>query len=157
MVLSNLDVKVTQPDTHSEHCFPAPFLQNSARIGYATERAFFISAAVDWLCQHPVKGSNNQYDCGRNIVSKHACKHVKLWVKKERKKEEEFHLDSNNSAFICADISNTGGYKRNTYYNCSCLLQTSCHLSTNEKLSPSRQFFKTYGEIIMAVVGGRMS
>ena len=36
-----------------------------------------------------------------------------------------------------------GGYKRNAWH--SCLLQTCCHLSTNEILSVSCQFFETYG------------
>ena len=34
------------------------------------------------------------------------------WVKKE-KKEKKSRLDSDDSDFICANVSNVGGYKRN--------------------------------------------
>ena len=66
-----------------------------------------------------------------------------------KKKEEEFRLDSNDFGFIkfCAGISNISGYKRNAWYNLSCLLQGYFHLSTNEKLFVSWQFFQTYGVI----------
>ena len=40
-----------------------------------------------------------------------------------------------------------GGYKRTAWQNLNCLLQTCCHLSTNQKLSVSWQFFDTYGVI----------
>ena len=45
--------------------------------------------------------------------------------------------DSNDCVFTCAGVSNVGPYKRNAFYNLSYLLQTYCHLSTNEKLSIS--------------------
>ena len=44
-------------------------------------------------------------------------------------------------------MSNVGSYKRNAWYNLGCLLQAYDHLSTNKKLSISRQFFQTYGVI----------
>ena len=50
-----------------------------------------------------------------------------------RLKKKEFRLIWNDLGFICAGVSNVGGYKRNTWYNSSCLLQTYSHLSINEK------------------------
>ena len=63
---------------------------------------------------------------------------------KQTNKQTKFLLDSNDFGFTCAGVSNVGGYKRNVWYNPSCLLHT-CSLSTNEKLSVSWQFFETYG------------
>ena len=61
--------------------------------------------------------------------------------KKEKKKKErkEFRLNSDDFGFICAGVSNvavikeTPNIKKRLIYNLSCLLQTYCHLSTNEK------------------------
>ena len=54
--------------------------------------------------------------------------------------KKKFCLDSNGFGFICAGISNVGGYKRNAWYKLSCLLQIYCHL-----MSVSWQFLETYG------------
>ena len=43
--------------------------------------------------------------------------------------------DSNDLGSVCSGISNVGGYKRNAWYNLTCLLQTCCHLRSKEKLS----------------------
>ena len=42
-----------------------------------------------------------------------------------KKKKKKFYLDSHDIGFICAGISNVGGYKSNAWYNLSCTLQTS--------------------------------
>ena len=64
------------------------------------------------------------------------------WVKKKRKKEtKKFRLDSNDFSFISAGVSNVLSYKRNIWYNLSCLLQTYCRLSIIEKLFVSWQVF----------------
>ena len=60
----------------------------------------------------------------------------------------EFHLDWNDFGFICDGLSNVGGYKRNAWFSWSCLLQTYCYLSINEKLSVCRQFWENYGVTI---------
>ena len=48
---------------------------------------------------------------------------------------------------MCDGISSVDSYKtkRNTKYNLSCLLQTYCYLSINEKVSFSQQILQTYG------------
>ena len=46
-----------------------------------------------------------------------------LSLKKKRKWEKnELRLESNDFGFICAGVSNMGGYKRNAWYNLSYLL-----------------------------------
>ena len=58
------------------------------------------------------------------------------WVKKKKSVPSQL----NEFGFICAGISSVGGYKRNAWYNLTCLLQTYSHLSTNKKLSFSWVF-----------------
>ena len=47
--------------------------------------------------------------------------------------------------FSSAGLSNLGGYRRNAWYNLSCLLESYLHLNTNEKLSVSWQVVETCG------------
>ena len=56
-------------------------------------------------------------------------------------------MDSDDFGFIFAGASKVVSYKRNVWYNLSCLLQTYCRLSIIEKLFVSWQFFETYGVI----------
>ena len=56
-----------------------------------------------------------EYDCGSSLAPKHARKHQAHPLKKE------FRLDSNNSGFIWAGVSNVVSYKTNVWYNLSCL------------------------------------
>ena len=37
------------------------------------------------------------------------------------------------TGFICAGVSSVGGYKRNAWYNLSCLLLSYCDSSAEEK------------------------
>ena len=95
---------------------------NSARIGYTTERALFISAQLSTdAVSAPLKGLGIDKTVAATIVSNHTCKHVPPpWVPKK----EEFHLDSNYFGLICAGVSNLGSYKRSTWYHFICQLQT---------------------------------
>ena len=71
------------------------------------------------LCQRPPKGLGRyQYDSGSNIASKYTRKHeVRLprLKKKKKKKKKKKNLVSIQTifGFICAGVSNVGGYKRN--------------------------------------------
>ena len=58
-----------------------------------------------------------------------------------------FRLDSNDFGFIFAGVSNVVSYRRNVWYNLSCVLQIYCRLSITEKLFVSWQFLETYGVI----------
>ena len=99
----------------------------------------------------PSKKLGYWYDSGSNTASKHTRKHedtslylslISTWGK-----NNEFCLNSNEFGFISDSVSNVGSYKRNTWCNLSCPLQTYCHLITNEKLYASWQFSETYGII----------
>ena len=64
---------------------------------------------------------------------------IRLW-KHTRKLEthppqgkKKFLLNSNDFVFICDSVSNMVSYKRNVWYNLSCLLQTYCCLSIIKK------------------------
>ena len=55
-----------------------------------------------------------------------------------KKKKKKFHLDPKDFGCICTGANSMGSYKRDSrslYF--TCLLQTYCHLSTNEKVSIS--------------------
>ena len=121
------------------------FLQ-TAWTAYATEGTLCISAQLyHRRGQRPPKGSGTN-KTGSNIAPKLPRKHETHppWVKwKERKKKKTFRLDSNDFSFISAGVSNVLSYKRNVWYNLSCLLQTYCRLSIIEKLFVSWQFFET--------------
>ena len=80
------------------------------------------------------------YDCGSSLAPKHPREHE---THSFRVKKEKFRLDWNDSGFICAGVSDVVSYKRNVWYNLSCLLQTYCRLSIMEKLFVS----ETYGVI----------
>ena len=67
-------------------------------------------------------------------MPKHAREQEAHPPRDKNKTKKEFRLDSNKIGFICAGVSNVGGYKRNDWYNPSCQLQTYCHLSKKEKL-----------------------
>ena len=99
----------------------------------------YLRTAVHRRCQRPPKGLGTAEDCGSNIASKHAHKHEA----RPPQVQNEFRPDSNDFDFICAGVSNVGGYQRNARYNLSSLLHTYCHLNTNEKLSVSWQVFET--------------
>ena len=127
----------------SEHRFPAP----SSILCHNWRDTLYLSTdavcalrkvwVLTWLWK-------------QHIASKHARKHEARPPRIKRKKEREKKKgvpSSNDFAFIYAGVSNVGSYKGNAWYNPSCLLQTYCHLSTNEKLSVSWQFFETYGVI----------
>ena len=63
---------------------------------------------------------------------------------------KKFRHDSNFFGFIRAGVSDVVSYKRNVWYNLSCLLQTYCRLSiiknkTKQKRFVSWQFFETHG------------
>ena len=102
--------------------------------------SFYFCAAVHWRCQHPPEGLGTN-KTGSNVGLKHLPKHEECppWVRKE------FYLKSNDFGLSCADVSDMGSYKTNTWYNLICLLQPSCHLITNEKLSVSWQISETCG------------
>ena len=76
---------------------------NSARIGYATERALFLSArlATDAVSALRKVWVNNK-DCGSSTASKHARKHE---ARPPRGKKKEFRLESNDFGFKCAGVS----------------------------------------------------
>ena len=70
----------------------------------------------------PPKGLSTD-KTGSNVASKYAHKHE---AQPPRVKKNQCHLDSNNFGCICAGVNNVGSYKRNVWYNLSCLLQTNC-------------------------------
>ena len=49
---------------------------------------------------------------------------------------------SNDIGFICAGVHNVGCYKRNAWYNFSCLLQNYCHLNTKENCLLADSFWR---------------
>ena len=74
----------------------------SARIGNATDGALYF-------CTDTVSALGKAWllkDCGSNIASNHPRKH--RHIRPELK--NEFCLDSNDFGFICAGVSNVGGY-----------------------------------------------
>ena len=100
---------------------------NSARIGYATEGAPFISAQLSTDAVSGLRKLGQKQDCGSNIASKHTRKHEarpslvkkkkrkkrggkerkkeRKKKKKKKKKEEEeekthFRLDSNDTGLL---------------------------------------------------------
>ena len=79
---------------------------NSARIGYATEGALFISAQLSTDAVSAFR------DCGCNIASKHARRH-ETYPPRVKQEKEKIRLDSNDFSFICAGVSNVVSYKRN--------------------------------------------
>ena len=80
------------------------FLPNSARFGYATEVALFISVHL----------SSDAVRALRKVQPKHARKEETSTPgkkKKKKRKKKEFRLDSNDCGFICAGVNFVGGYK----------------------------------------------
>ena len=74
---------------------------NSAKTGYATEGALFISAQLSTDAVSALRIS----DCGSNLVLRHPRKH---------ETESSVSTDSNDFGFtICAGVSNVVSYKRN--------------------------------------------
>ena len=61
------------------------------------------------------------------MASKHARKHEARPLRV--KKIKNSRLDSNDFGFI----SNVNGYKRNAYYNLTCMLQTYCYFEHTQK------------------------
>ena len=109
----------------------------------------------------PSKKLGYWYDSGSNTASKHTRKHedtslylslISTWGK-----NNEFCLNSNEFGFISDSVSNVGSYKRNTWYNLSCLLQSYCGLSIITKLFLDDSFSRPMAQSAMAVAGGRMS
>ena len=112
---------------------------NSAGFGYATEGALFMSAL---LSTSNVLGTNEMW--------KQRCVEARTrprGASAPDKQNNEFRLESNNQfrlesnnqfrlesdnqfrlesndGFICGGVSNVDGYKRNTWYCPSCLLQS---------------------------------
>ena len=95
----------------------------------------YLYAAVHWCGQRPLKGLGTsktveatQYPSTHvNMRRIHPGLKKKTEKKKRKKKErkkKECHLDSNDFGFIHAGVSNMVSYKRNVWYNLSCLLQT---------------------------------
>ena len=87
---------------------------NSARTGYATEGALFISAQLSQhsRCQRPPKGlgTNKTVETTQRpstLANMRARPpRVKRRKKKKKKREEEFRLNSIDFDFISADVSN---------------------------------------------------
>jgi len=123
---------------HSQLRFPEP----SSKL-YQNCWRRYLRSAVHRRHQRPPKGlaTNKTVEATQRPSTYVNMRRVCPGYKKR------FHLDSNDFGFICADVSNVGGYKRSAWCNLSCLLQTYCHLNTNEKLSVSWQFLETGGVI----------
>ena len=96
----------TAEESHSEHHLP----RNSARVGYATEVALFISTqlSTDTVRALQMFWVTNTTGCSKE--SGHNRKHEVLppWVKKKK-----IRFISDNWGFICAGVSNVDGYERN--------------------------------------------
>ena len=108
-LLRHVDCGTHTPSIAFRHLPP-----NSARFSYATEGALFrLRAAVHRRGQRPLKGSGTEYDCRSNLAPKHARKHETHppRVKRKKKKEEDFRLDSNDCGFICTGVIFVGGCK----------------------------------------------
>ena len=84
-----------------------------------------LYAAVHRCFQHVPKGLENVAATQRPNI------HINMRCICPRYKKSSISVQT---ILICDDISNMGSYKRNAWYNLSCLLQIYCHLSTNEKL-----------------------
>ena len=118
------DVTLSAPGLAFWHLLP-----NSAKTDYATDGALFISMHAS-TATLSAPSERFQYledwQCESSMVSKHTCKHeVHLPLL-----TNEFHLSWNSLGFIRSGINNVDSYKRNVWYNLSCLLQTYCCLST---------------------------
>ena len=100
------------------YLFPAP--PDSARTGYATERALLIytqlsTDAVSALRKFWVLIRLETTQRRSTLVNR---RHVRPGKKNQKK----IRLGSNDFGCICAGVSNVGGYKRNVWYNLSCEL-----------------------------------
>ena len=123
----------------------------SARIGYATKGALFISAylSMHWRSQRPPKGLGTveRAWCRSTHVKREArAPRIK---KKKKKQKKRVRLDLNDFGCIYDGVSNMDGYERNAWYNLSCLLKTYYSLNTNEKRSVRWQLLETYGVTVI--------
>ena len=100
------------PSTAFRHLPP-----NSARIGYPTEGALFISVQLSTIA------SALQKVWVLITLWKQLCPsmHINMrYVHHGEKKKKEFHLNSDDYGF-CAGVSYMGVYRRNTWCHLSCL------------------------------------
>ena len=143
--------------THAEHCFPGPsskLCQSWLRHWRGT---LHLHAAVHRCCQHPLKGLGTNYTNKTVEATRHPSTHINMkciHLGYKKNNSNTFCLDLNNFGFICAgiSISNKVSYKRNVWYNLSCLLQAYCHLNIIEKLLADADivvwvYFETCGGI----------
>ena len=117
---------------------------NPARTGYYLHHwrgPLYLHAAVHRCSQHPPKGLGpSKTVLGSNTLPKHSHEHETR--PPQVNKNKRFCLSSRDLGLICAGISNTVSYKRNSWYNLRGLSQTSSHLSVTDKLFVSWQFFQ---------------
>ena len=121
---------------HSEHNFPAPsfkLCQNWLRHWRGTPHSEHnFPAPSSKLCQNLVTSTK-----GAPHTPSITFRHLP-----PNSARIGYVTDSTDSGFNSAGIRTVGGYKRNALYHLSRLLQSYYHLSTNEKLSVSWEFWE---------------
>ena len=105
---------------HSEHCFPARSSKLCQNWLHPWRGTLYLCAAVHRHSQCPLKG------LGIIWLWKQPSTQAPTWTWDTSTpcKIREFYFTSNDFGFICAGVSNMVSYKRNIWYNLSCLLQT---------------------------------
>ena len=112
---------------HSKHHFPASKLCQGWLCHWRD--TLYLRTADPQRGQRPPKGlgTNQTVEAPQSPSTHMNMRHIRPRYLK--KKEKKFCLDSNDFSFIWAGVSIAISYKRNVWYNLSCLLQSYCHLN----------------------------